>query len=396
VTALAVVLAATAVPMVAVATVLFSEPLYLVLVAGACWAADAALRRDTRTMGPALLAGSLAGLAGLTRSIGVTAIGGVLLAFAFSRRWKECAAAVVPAALILLPWMVWSRAHHAQMDPLTASNYGTYGDFLRQGGAGWLSPASLLEIVRPLGAIALPPAPAVLRIVLGLAALAVLLTGFVVLTKAVPSAGWMLWCYFAIVAVWPYAPDRFLWGVLPWLAVAFVAGVYWMADGRRRMTADQRPSAIRHPPSVVAALAALTVAIGFGIGQVRGYYRGTPTSTQRGISATMNDILPWIRSDTDTASVIAGEDEALIWLYTGRRAVPSYLWRVRGRASESFGADSLHAYLERTGATHLILTGPGSDAAPTVDALLSRRPGYLQLVRVWPGQLLAFRIHRGA
>ena len=50
---------------------------------------------------------------------------------------------------------------------------------------------------------------------------------------------------------------------------------------------------------------------------------------------------------------------------------------------------------EPAGATHLILTGPNSDAAPTIDALMAR-PGYLELVRVWPGQLLAFRIHRGA
>jgi hypothetical protein len=142
------------------------------------------------------------------------------------------------------------------------------------------------------------------------------------------------------------------------------------------------------------ALAAATVAIGFVYYQVKVGPAGA-TSTQVGISATMNDILPWIRETTDSSSIVAGEDEALIWLYTGRRAVPSFLWRVNGRESESFGPDSLHAWLERSGATHMIVTGPGSDAAPTIDALMGRRPGYLQLVRVWPGQLLAFRIHRG-
>src|SRR5205823_13535809 len=113
-------------------------------------------------------------------------------------------------------------------------------------------------------------------------------------------------------------------------------------------------------------------------------------------SATMEQVLPWIRSATDTSAIVAGEDEALLWLYTGRRAVPSYLWRVKGRDAESFGPDSLHAWLERSGATHLVLTGPGSDAAATLDALLTRRPGYLQLIRVWPGGILAFRIQRGA
>src|SRR6185503_9345354 len=61
-------LAATAVPMVAVASVLFSEPLFLVLVAAAIWTAE----REGARM--ALLAGALAGAAALTRSIGVALV----------------------------------------------------------------------------------------------------------------------------------------------------------------------------------------------------------------------------------------------------------------------------------------------------------------------------------
>lgn len=393
ITALAVLLAATAVPMIAVATVLFSEPLFLVLATGACWAADAASDREQGGARLALSAGTLAGLATLTRSIGITVIAGVLFAFAVRRRWRDLAIAAAPAFVLVLPWMLWSGAHHAGVDPLTAANYGTYGDLLRQGGTSLLSFDSLLEMTRPLGAITLPPIPPVLRIVLGLNALVILFAGFAALTKLVPSVGGMLWCYLAIIAVWPYAPDRFLWGVLPWLAVAFVAGVKLLVDGGRWTVTNARPSTVYRLPAIIAAA---TVVTGFSISQVRGFRIGAPTSMQVGISGTMNEILPWIRSATDSSSVIAGEDEALIWLYTGRRAVPSFLWRVKGRASESFGPDSLHAWLGRTGATHMILTGPGSEAAPTIDELLAKRPGYLELVRVWPGRLFAFRIHPGA
>ena len=45
-----------------------------------------------------------------------------------------------------------------------------------------------------------------------------------------------------------------------------------------------------------------------------------------------------------------------------------------------------------TGATHLVLSGSGSDAAPSVDALIGRRPGMLTLVRVWPEGAMAFRV----
>lgn len=387
-TALVIVLAATAVPMVAVATVLFSEPLFLVFAAAACWAADAAVSSEGgRAMKLATLAGILAGTATETRSIGVTVIGGIVLAFAVRRRWKEAAAAAIPAALLVLPWVIWSSAHHAGVDPLIASNYGTYGDLLRQNGTGFLTGQSFLEVARPLAAIALPPMPEIFRVILGLNALLVLFAGFVALTQVAPSVGWMLWCYLAIVAVWPYAPDRFIWGALPWIAVAFPLGLLQLGSTRSKIWGRTSP---------LSWVAACAVIIGFAIGQIRGYARGFATTTQVGISDTMNDILPWIRTATDSTAIIAGEDEALIWLYTGRRAVPSFVWRVTGRTGVSFGADSLHAWLERSGATHLILTGPGSEAAPTVDELLSRRPGYLELIRVWPGQLFAFRIHRGA
>lgn len=396
-TALAVVLAATAIPMVAVATVLFSEPLFIVLAAAAVWAADAALTAEGRRgLVLAILTGLLAGLAALTRTIGITVIGGVVLSLALARRNRQTVAAAVTAIIPLIPWLMFSSLHHGEVDPLTASNYGTYGDFMRQSGASWISLTSLSEIVRPLAAITMPPVPAILRFVLGLIALIVLLVGMVELTKRARAAGWMLWCYVAVVAVWPYTPDRFLWGVLPWVAVAFGAGVQRLAVARWPLAASLPPAASRRLPASLAWLSAAAVAIGFAIFQVRGYSIRGATSVQTGISATMNEILPWIRTATDTTAVIAGEDEALVWLYTGRHAVPSYLWRVRGRDAESFGADSLHAWLERSGATHLIMTGPGSDAAPTIDQLISRRPGYLQLIRVWPGNMLAFRIQRGA
>jgi hypothetical protein len=109
----------------------------------------------------------------------------------------------------------------------------------------------------------------------------------------------------------------------------------------------------------------------------------------------MSALLPWIQARTEPEAVIASEDEALLWLYTGRRAVPNYVWRVRGRSAEALGPDSLRAWLERSHADYLVLTGPGSDPARMVDALIGRRPGYLQMVQVWAGPMFAFRVHHG-
>lgn len=384
-TALAV-LAFTAVPLLAVATVLFSEPLFLALLFGACWVAeDARTRTGLRADALAVIAGGLAGAAALTRSIGIAVAAGVVLSLIAARRRRPAALAALSAALLILPWQVWVAAHRSAVDPLIAANYGTYGDFVGQGGLQ-LSPGSLVGLARPLGAIALPPAGP-LRAVLAVPALLVLLAGLAYLVRRAPSLGLTLLAYLGVVALWPYGPDRFLWAALPLLAAAFVAGVLglWTAGADARGRRWGRGAAVAGAVPVLA---------GFLWYQGRTLPAGAATATQRGISATLRPVLPWIRGNTDSAAVIAGEDEALLWLYGGRRAVPNYLWRVRGRAAEDLGADSLLVWLRKTGATHLVLSGRGSDAAPAVDALISRHPGLLTLVHVWPEGPMAFALAR--
>jgi hypothetical protein len=382
--AAAVTLAATAVPLLAVATVLFSEPLYLALAVAACWLADAARTAGgRRALGLAAAAGAVAGLAALTRSIGVAVIAGVVTALALSRRLLAATAAAAVSALFLVPWMAWTARHRTGIDPVIASGYGTYGDFLAQGGAAWINPLSLVEFARPLAAVALPGAPVFAVVVLALAPLAVLGAGLWRLVQLAPAAGFMLLGYLGIVALWPYGPDRFVWGALPWLAVAFALGLaYTLRRGEPRRWLR-----------VTGFAAAAIVAVGFVPRQALGLLRGSATATQRGISDTFSEVLPWIRASTDTSAVIASEDEALIWLYTGRRAVPSFLWRVRGRTGQSYGADTLKAWLERNGVTHVVLTG-ATEAAPTIDDLIGRFPDFLRVVRVWPRPMMAFEVRR--
>ncbi len=382
-------LAAIALPLVTVATVLFAEPLFLALAAGACWVAEAASRAGSRRGAlVAVLAGVLAGAAALTRSIGIALVLGIAVTLFLAHRPRAGLIVAAVAAAILAPWSAWVAAHHHELDSAIASGYGTYGDLLRQSGWGWLSPRSFADVAGPLGTIALPPLPG-LRALLAIPACALLLAGIVRLVREIPALGWTLVFYLGIVLVWPYGPDRFLWAALPWLAVAFVLGT----EAAWRRSAEAGVAAGRVMRAAAAA-GALGVAIGFGFFQVRGYVNGWATSTQRGISATMSTILPWIRERTEPDAVIASEDEALIWLYTGRRAVPNYLWRVRGRSAEGLGADSLRAWLDRNGADYLVLTGPRSDPAAAVDALMGSRPGYLEMYQVWPGPMFAFRVHR--
>lgn len=386
--ALLVVAGATAIPLLSVGTVLFAEPLFLVLALGAWWLADAAMRGGgRRALALAVGAGVVAGLAGLTRSIGVAVAGGVCLALLLGRRRREALAAAAAALVLLAPWQLWTAAHRAGVPAVLAATYGTYGDFLHQAGWRWISPDLLWDALRPLGYLAFATVRPAWHPWFGAPALVVLVTGCVALTRRVPALGWSLALYVAVVLLWPYAPDRFLWALLPVLVVALAMGgaAVWRAGG-------ERTDAWRWALRALAVAGIVPVLIGFGRYQVTGFARRWPTATQRGISASFEQVLPWVRSRTPESAVLAGEDEALLWLYSGRQAVPSYLWHLDGRRDVSFGPDSLRAFFDRSGVTHVILTGPRSDAAPTLDAALHVFPGYLKVVMMWPGPMTAFEV----
>ena len=59
----------------------------------------------------------------------------------------------------------------------------------------------------------------------------------------------------------------------------------------------------------------------------------------------------------------------MIYLYTGRTAVPNTLFRWKGRALEYFPVADVRRYFCDTGVSHISLSGPASEGAPVVNAL---------------------------
>jgi len=364
--------AAISIPVLATQAVLFSEPLFAVLFAAAIIAAD---RDPPRPV----LAGTFAALTLLTRSIAIAAAAGIVVYLLLVRRadWRVAAQVAGPVIVAALGWGLWVFTHGQGIDPALGLNYGGYGDVVSQTGLGAFG-VSLLDLPRPLGALTLSwlGVPIVYKVV-GLAALAVGLYGLVLLARR-SAAGWSLIGYLAILAVWPYPADRFLWAVLPWLALAWTAGAVELA---------------RRQPRLRVAMLALgaCIVVGYGINEVRGLAGGWWGSTARGISANFRELLPAIAALPES-SVVATDDEALVWLYTGRKAIPFYLWSRRGReVVEPLPAEH-RAYLERQGVTHVLLTGRGSGSDRELDALLGTYRGWLIATRVWPGTRALFRV----
>ena len=89
-----------------------SEPLYLLLQASALLLADRLPgSRGGRRLGLAVALGLLAGLALLTRQVGLVLVGAVALHLAIGRAWGAAALATGLALAVNLPWIAWQAGN---------------------------------------------------------------------------------------------------------------------------------------------------------------------------------------------------------------------------------------------------------------------------------------------
>jgi hypothetical protein len=365
--------AALAIPVLAVQSVLFAEPLFGVLLASAITLADVVPTLPPGRRGDVVagLAGLATGLTVLTRAIGLALATGVGVYLLLVRRvpLRRAALAVAPGVIAALGLAAWAAVHVSGIDSALAINYGSYGEVLKQSGlAAFGSRAP--DLMRPLGALTLGwlPTPS-LYYLFGVAALAVGLLGLWRLTHR-SAIGFTLLGYFAILAIWPFSPDRFLWAVLPWLGLTWAAG--FVAVRRERWQA-------RLPLAVLVGV----LAVGYGQYQVRGVLGRWWGTQQRAISNNFRELLPWLDSLPPRA-VLATDNEALVWLYTHRATVPFYVSGYQGSRVVRPTPAGHRAYLERMGVTHVLFSGFGGGSDAELDALIGAYPGWLKAVHVWP------------
>ena len=363
--------AAIAIPVLATQSVLFAEPLFAVLLAAAVIFADRG--------GSPWLIGTAAALALLTRSIGVAAGAGIAC-FMLERRtpWRIALKSLAPLALAAVAWGLWVVTHERGIDPALGLNYGSYGEVLRQTGLSALG-VSAPDLPRPLEVITLGWIPVRwLYHVTAAATLGVGLYGLALLTRR-SAVGFTLVFYLAILAIWPYPPDRFLWAVLPWLALAWAIGA--LALWRFRWT--------RVP---VALLVAALVG-GYASYEIRGLTGGWAGKQALAISDNFKELIPVIAGLPDSA-VVATDDEALVWLYTRRTSVPFYFESYRGRETLRPTPTEHRAYLERMGVTHVLLASATSPSAGELRGLIEAYPGWLAGVYRWSGGRWLFAVQR--
>ena len=364
--------AAIAIPVLATQTVLFAEPLFALLLAVAVVATD-------QQKSPWLI-GVAGALSLLTRSIGIAIVAGIVC-FLLVRRtpWRALVPIVVPPLIAAIGWSLWVAVHRSQIDPALALGYGTYFAHLSQAGLSAIG-TNVPDMSRPLEALAFGWIPVRwLYEIVSLLALVTGLFGLALFTRR-SAIGFVLMFYLLILAIWPHPPDRFLWAVLPWLVLAWAIGAFELA---------RRWPRLRIP---VAALVSLVVG-GYLYYEVRGFSGRWWDTQARAISANFAELLPIVETLPDSA-VVASDDEALVWLYARKRAVPLYLESFRGSEIVRPTAEEHRAYLDRMGVTHILLASSSSPSAIELRTLIGAYPRMLAALYRWPDGRWLFVVNR--
>ena len=349
---LALTIGVTAFPMLTLVGVRFSEPLFLALLAGAVCVADG----DDVGPGKAVAAGVLAGLATLTRSIGVAAIVGIPLALLLRRRRGAAGVALIAALAVSAPWWLWLAAHGDSVDPLLATNYGTYTQYAGQAGVVGLLAGLDLASLQPFSRLLVPALPTPIWLAVTAMVSGAVVVGAVALARRVPTLLIVLVPYVGMVTLWPFTPDRFMWILLPWMALLATAG---------SLRAWQWGWWGRIPVLVLTTV----IVVGFGWRQVVSVTDRQFAMTAERASRPFALLTAGIRTGTPENAIIASDGEAMIYLYTGRSAVPLFLFELEGRRMQSVGAYATQRYLCTQGVTHVATSWLGGDALPLLDTL---------------------------
>lgn len=310
---------AVSVPLLVLVTMVLSEPLFLVLLLAALVLAER-LVSGTVSLHWALVVGIMVAATTLVRAHGIVLLPAIGIALALRGRWREAGVVVAGAALLLVPWQVWSSTNASELPAPLAGNYGSYVSWwvrgYREMGASMI-PETVSRTVPEAGAMMAalfsPVRGAIAHAITKLALVVVLLVGAVALRRTMPVTLLFLAGYAAIVVVWPFAPSRFVWGVWPLLVVVVVGSACATTVGLR---------AGRALPRLAAAAALLWIITGFAAYEWRAIRGAWWSSIPRAGSARIASAVNWTRDNTATSDLLAADDEGAIYLYTGRQAVP--------------------------------------------------------------------------
>ncbi len=366
---LAALLGTITIPMLVLATLVLSEPLFLALLLPALLLAERMTRQPPPTRRGAAVLGALSAAVMLVRSIGVLLVVAVLVVWLVRRHWRAAAWYLGAALLVASPWLLWSSVHAGDVAPVLRGSYGSYlGWFLggvHTGGLPFVIATARVNVHTLLLGVATSFQYASMPFVAAGTALALgLMLGYGVWRARgrAPVTLLFLALYLGLVIVWPNQPLRFVWGIWPVLMALLLVPLEVL------QARAEHPSALR----IAVAVVALLLVPGLLRYNVRGYRGSWWESIPRSTTSQAEPVIRWVRAHVQRDDVVAGAGEPMLYLYAERQAVPSAAFTavqyLRPRTPRE-NADDLRRILEATGARYLVVQATDElDAARTLAA----------------------------
>ncbi len=385
-----------ALPVMVVAGVLFSEPLFFVILLLALLLADRAA--DIGGWRPALEAGAAAGLLTLTRSAGIVLVPALVAALLVARRRRESLVALAGAAAVLAPWQLWITMRAHELPAPYRGSYGPYLDWVlamyRDRGAGFalvLMRTNLLAVMRTLGVSLFPFGPRDIRPLLVTLVLVVAAIAVIRARRRATTLLLFIFFYFAVVFAWPYSPDRFMWAVWPLLGILLASGA---VECWRTGTHHGAVPSVRATSTFVCAIGICAIAGHAGY-SVRGASRHWWDAAARSNADVLIPAADWINANTKPTDIVAVDGEPFIYLHTGRTVVPVHILSpdeyFAGTPLERAAAD-LRLLFEAGRPNYAVFSGGAGEreAAPLLDG--KNGTPKLEWVAALPGGGAAYRV----
>ncbi len=373
------------VPSLVLSDVVMSEPLFLALALPALLLAERAVEADAG-LARALLAGVLAGIATLVRTQGVALVGALVLVQLLRRRYRAAAVSAGAAIVVVAPWTWWVHAHAGVLPAPARGIYGPYltwyVDALRAGGVPFVAGVlgGTLRASTTMLQIMLSVVPAHAAGIVGLVLMCPLAAlGAWRARSATPVTLIFVALFVAITLLWPYSPARFLFAVWPLLVALPAAGLVALWRWELPFPAPRRLRI------ALLALAFVPVA-GYAVYNVRGYHGQWWESIPRERGLQLRTVIRAVRQTMPADAVVCGTDDAAIYLYTGRQAVPFAPLRATDFThvpTKAQAARDLRAILAAYHPDRIVVTN--RTELDVADALADQHPPLLALTDSFPG-----------
>lgn len=329
------------IPILLLTGLVLSEPLFLALLIPALFVTERAV--ETGRARTALFAGVLLGLLTLVRSLGVFAIPGPLALLLWRRRYAAAAALALGAAALAGPWLLWVQVHQGDVPHIISGKYGSYSGWVLQGykdyGIAFIWQVIVKnsqDLYRVLSRVHTPIPGDVPRALTFIALMALIAVGASRLTRRAPATLCFVLLYTVIVMLWPFEPSRFVLGLWPVLACCVALGI--------RAVLQWRPE---RKLEVAGRYVALAACFGLAVGWVRyngrGFKNGWWEPIQQAGGERLKPIVQWVAYNTAMTDVISTDHDPAVYLYTGRRAIPTNTWLVRERVTPLTPGEELNA-----------------------------------------------------